>query len=124
MKDYYHTFHIPVMGIGHSADTPIRVAPLGITSVISLVDDIFLEKIRKYYSEKYGLPYVKLPRNEEDGRAKRITAYLETVREIVRIKMEDIREQPFFEVNDKGKYFDLLPEETPMKRDYNKLLKM
>ena len=124
MKDYYHTFHIPVMGIGHSVDTPIRVAPLGITSVISLVDDILLEKIRKYYSEKYGLPYVKLPGNEEDGRAKRITAYLETVREIVRIRMEDIREQPFFEVNDKGKYFDLLAEETPMKREYNKLLKM
>ena len=124
MKDYYHTFHIPVMGTGHSVDTPIRVAPLGITSVISLVDDIFLEKIRKYYSEKYGLPYVKLPRNEEDGRAKRITAYLETVREIVQIKMEDIREQPFFEVNSKSKYFDLLSDETPMKREYNKLLKM
>jgi hypothetical protein len=124
MKDYYHTFHIPVMGIGHSVDTPIRVAPLGITSVISLVDDILLEKIRKYYCEKYGLPYVKLPRKEEDGRAKRITAYLETVREIVRIKMEDIREQPFFEVNDKAEYFDLLSEETPMKREYNKLLKM
>ena len=124
MKDYYHTFHIPVMGIGHSVDTPIRVAPLGITSVISLVDDILLEKIRKYYCEKYGLPYVKLPRKEEDGRAKRITAYLEAVREIVRIKMEDIREQPFFEVNDKAKYFDLLFDETPMKREYNKLLKM
>jgi len=112
------------MGIGHSVNTPIRVAPLGITSVISLVDDILLEKIRKYYSEKYGLPYVKLPRNEEDGRAKRITAYLETVREIVRIKMEDIREQPFFEVNSKSKYFDLLSDETPMKREYNRLLKM
>jgi len=124
MKDYYHTFHIPVMGTGHSVDTPIRVAPLGITSVISLVDDIFLEKIRKYYSEKYDLPYVKLPRNEEDGRAKRITAYLDTVREIVRIKMEDIREQPFFAVNNKRKYFDLLSEETPMKREYNRLLKM
>jgi len=124
MKDYYHTFHIPVMGIGHSVDTPIRVAPLGITSVISLVDDILLEKIRKYYCEKYGLPYVKLPRKEEDGRAKRITAYLETVREIVRIKMEDIREQPFFEVNSKSKYFDLLSDETPMKREYNRLLKM
>ena len=124
MKDYYHTFHIPVMGIGHSVDTPIRVAPLGITSVISLVDDILLEKIHKYYCEKYGLPYVKLPTKEEDGRAKRITAYLETVREIVRIKMEDIREQPFFEVNDKARYFDLLFDETPMKREYNKLLKM
>ncbi|NVM21987.1 MAG: hypothetical protein HWN68_09440 [Desulfobacterales bacterium] len=124
MKDYYHTFHIPVMGIGHSVDTPVRVAPLGITSVISLVDDILLEKIRKYYCEKYGLPYVKLSREEEDGRAKRITAYLETVREIVGIKMEDIRRQPFFEANDKGKYFDLLPEESSMKRQYNTLLKM
>ncbi|MCK4488444.1 MAG: hypothetical protein KAU38_17005 [Desulfobacterales bacterium] len=38
--------------------------------------------------------------------------------------MEDIREQPFFEVNDKAKYFDLLSEETPLKRGYNKLLKM
>jgi hypothetical protein len=124
MKDYYHTFHIPVMGTGHSVDTPIRVAHLGITSVISLVDDILLEKIRKYYSEKYRLPYFKLSRNEEDGRAKRITAYLEAVREIVRIKMNDIREQPFFEANTKGKYFDLLSEESPLKKEYNKLLKM
>ena len=60
MKDYYHTFHIPVMGTGHSVDTPIRVAPLGISSVISLVDDILLEKIRKYYSEKYGLSYKEI----------------------------------------------------------------
>jgi hypothetical protein len=124
MKDYYHTFHIPVMGTGHSVDTPIRVAHLGITSVISLVDDILLEKIRKYYNEKYGLPYFRISRNEEDGRAKRITAYLEAVREIVRIKMNDIREQPFFEANTKGKYFDLLSEESPLKKEYNKLLKM
>jgi hypothetical protein len=82
------------------------------------------EKIRKYYSEKHGLPYVKLTMNEQDGRAKRITAYLETVRKIVRIKMEAIREQPFFEVNDKSKYFDLLPEESPLRKGHNKLLKM
>jgi hypothetical protein len=112
------------MGIGHSVDTPIRVAPFGITSVISLVDDTLLEKIRKYYSEKYGLPYVKLARNEPDGRAKRITAYLETVQRIVRAKMEAIKEQPFFEANDKSKYFNLLPEEITLKKGYNKLLKM
>ena len=124
MKDYYHTFHIPVMGIGHSVDTPIRVAPFGITSVISLVDDLLVEKIRKYYSEKYSLPYVKLAKNEPDGRAKRITAYLDTVRRIVRAKMKAIKEQPFFEANDKSKYFELLPEEIPLKKEYNKLLKM
>jgi len=124
LKNNYHNFHILVMGMGHSVDTPIRVAPFGIASVISLVDDILLENIRKYYSEKYGLPYVKLARNEPDGRTKRITAYLETVRKIVQTKMEAIREQPFFEANDKDKYFDLLPEKTPLKKAYNKLLGM
>lgn len=124
MRDYYHTFHIPVMGTGHTADTPIRIAPLGISSVISLVDDILLEEIRKYYSEKHGLDYKKIPKNEVDGRAKRITAYLDTVQEIVRIKWEAIKKQPFFEVNDKNKYFDLLPDESLLKRDYKKLLNL
>ena len=89
MTDFLHTFHIPVMGTGHSIDTPIRVAPLGISSVISLVDDLLLEKIRKYYTSKYGLPYVKIPRSEKDGRAIRISAYLDTVHEIVWKKMEE-----------------------------------
>lgn len=124
MTDYYHTFHIPVMGTGHSVDTPIRVAPLGISSVISLVDDILLEQIRTYYSEKYNLPYVGIPRHEENGRAKRITAYLEVVREIVQLKMEDIRQQPFFADNDKRKYFELLPDESPLKKDYSRLFDM
>jgi len=124
MKNYYHEFHIPVMGTGHSVDTPIRVACLGITSVISLVDDLLLEKIRKYYSEKFSLPYSRIPANENDGRAKRTTAYLETVQEIVRIKMDRIKKQPFFKNNEKSKYFDLLPEESPLKKAYNKLLNM
>ena len=85
---YYHLFHIPVMGTGFSVDTPIRVAPLGITSVISLVDDLLLEKIRKYYAEKFNLPYDRIPVNEKDGRAKRITAYLDTVFEIVQKKID------------------------------------
>lgn len=124
MNNYYHTFYIPVMGTGHTADTPIRVAPLGISSVISLVDDLLLEKIRQYYSEKYDLPYIKIPREEKDGRAKRITAYLDAVREIVGIKMEAMKKQPFFVLNDKRKYFELLPDESFLKKAYIKLLKM
>jgi len=124
MTDYFHTFHIPVMGTGHSVDTPIRVAPLGISSVISLVDDLLLEKIRKYYTSKFDLPYVKIPRNAEDGRAKRITAYLDTVHEIVCKKMEEIIKQPFFRNNDKSKYFELLPEESFLRKKYEELIKM
>jgi hypothetical protein len=112
------------MGIGFSADTPIRVAPLGISSVISLVDDLLLEKIRKYYTEKYGLPYVKISKDETDGRAKRISAYLDIVHEIVQNKMEEIKKQPFFENNKKHKYFEFLPEDSILKKKYNQLLKM
>jgi len=112
------------MGTGHSVDTPIRVAPLGITSVISLVDDILLDKIRKYYSEIYNFPFFKIPYKDEDGRAKRITAYLNIVHEIVQIKMEAIKNLPFFKINDKRKYFDLLPDNSLMKKDYFKLISM
>ncbi|MDO9565397.1 MAG: hypothetical protein Q7J15_01435 [Candidatus Desulfaltia sp.] len=124
MQNYYHTFHIPVMGTGHSVDTPIRVAPLGITSVISLVDDILLEKIRKYYCNMYSMQYHRILKNTKDGRAKRITAYLETVGKIVQIKMENIKKQPFFKKNDKTKYFELLPDKSRLKIEYNKLLNM
>ncbi|MBC8199336.1 MAG: hypothetical protein ISS67_01690 [Desulfobacterales bacterium] len=124
MQNYYHTFHIPVMGTGHSVDTPIRVAPFGITSVISLVDDILLEKIRKYYCDMYSMQYHRILKNAKDGRARRITAYLETVGKIVQIKMENIKEQPFFKKNDKTKYFELLPDKSRLKTEYNKLLKM
>jgi hypothetical protein len=124
MTDYHHTFHIPVMGTGHSVDTPIRVAPLGISSVISLVDDLLLEKIRKYYTSKFNLPYVKIPRDAQDGRAKRITAYLDTVYKIVLKKMEEIKQQPFFKDNNKSKYFELLPEESLLRKKYETFLKM
>ena len=112
------------MGTGHSVDTPIRVAPLGITSVISIVDDLLLERIRKHYSEKFSIPYTKIPRYAEDGRAKRITAYLETVGEIVHRKMEAVKQLPFFAENDKKKYFDLLPDHAHPKREYQKLVGM
>ncbi len=124
MKNRLHTFHIPVMGTGHSIDTPIRVAHFGITSVISLCDDIIMEKIRKYYCGKYGFDYEKISGNAIDGRAERIRAYLDLVGEIVKINMEKIRNLPFFENNDKKKYFELLPDNSPLKTDYLKLINM
>jgi len=124
MSSSYHTFHIPVMGTGHSVDTPIRVAPLGITSVISIVDDLLLERIRKHYDEKFSIAYEKIPRYAEDGRARRITAYLETVSQIVERKMEAVKQLPFFADNDKRKYFELLPDESTPKKVYNKFVGM
>ena len=67
-----HSFHIPVMGIGFTIDTPLKVSQYGIDSVISLVDDILLEKLRKMYCGKYELPYNEITEKTEDFRAKRI----------------------------------------------------
>lgn len=122
MTPSLHTFSIPVMGTGHSIDSPIRVAPYGINSVISVVDDLLVEKIRKYYSGKFDLPYKNIPRSAEDGRAKRITAYLDLVHDIVNQKFEQLRSQPFFIENEKAKYFRMLPDESPLKTAYNKLM--
>ena len=120
----YHDIHLPVMGSGHSADTAIRIGHLGLSSVISLVDDLLLERLRKYYNEIYKLPYTQIPRSEVDGRSKRIKAYLETVKEVVQIKLDHIKELPFFANNDKAKYFDLLPHGCEIKDTYNRLLEM
>lgn len=119
-----HTFHIPVMGTGHSADTPIRLAHFGISSVISIVDDLLLERLRKYYCETYNRPYQPIPREAVEGRARRIAAYLNLVQEIVQEKVAKIRKEPFFEDNDKRKFFELLPACSPVKKDYDRLLMM
>ena len=117
-----HTFHIPVMGTGFSADTPIRVAHFGIASVISLVDDLLLERIREHYHGVFGFPYKKILRYEEDGRARRITAYLEMVREIVQYKMDALKKLSLEEQNDKAKYFEMLPDQSPLKSKYYSFL--
>lgn len=124
MQNSLHSFSIPVMGTGHSIDSPIRVAPYGINSVISIVDDLLVERIRKHYSNLLQLPYKNIPRNAEDGRARRITAYLDLVQEIVQQKFEEIKNQPFFEQNEKAKYFGMLPDGSELKQMYHQLMEM
>ncbi|MDR2581339.1 MAG: hypothetical protein LBC85_10150 [Fibromonadaceae bacterium] len=119
-----HTFHIPVMGTSYTADTPARVAPFGISSVVSLVDDLLLERFRKIYAKKFQLEYEPIPQKEPDGRAKRITAYLNTLAEVVKIRFEAIKKQPFFSKNDKAKYFEMLPTGHPLRILYLKLMGM
>ncbi|MEX2585545.1 MAG: hypothetical protein WD315_04065 [Balneolaceae bacterium] len=118
MYQNLHPFHIPVMGTGHSIDSPIRVAHLGINSVISVVDDMLLEKIRKHYCNLFHLPFQGIHRTTEDGRAKRIKAYLECVGDIVQKKFEDLRNAPLFTDSIKDRYFQLLSEDHPLKKSY------
>ena len=79
-----HTFHIPVLGLGYSIDTPLKVAHYGISSAISIVDDELVERMREYHAEKLKhKPYTPIPKSSPDCRAKRITAYLNLVNDSI-----------------------------------------
>jgi len=80
---YEHSFHIPVMGIGFTLDTPMKVSQYGMASAISLVDDMLIEKLRQLYSEKFDIPYKEISNRIEDFRALRITSYLNLVQTMV-----------------------------------------
>ena len=81
-----HTFHIPVMGTGFTIDTPIKVAKYGISSVVSLVDDLLVENMREYYSKKLDIPFKNISNKIDDFRAKRFTEYLNLMDQIVKTR--------------------------------------
>ncbi len=84
---------------------------------------IFLiEKICKHYSNKYSIPFEEISKKDLYARSKRITAYLNVVDIIVARKLEEIKRLPFFEQNEKTKYFELLPDDSSLKKKYNYLL--
>ena len=119
-----HTFHIPVMGIGFSVDTPAKVAKYGISSVISLVNDSLIEEMRKYYCGVVGHKYVPITEKEDDCRARRITAYLNLLDEIVNNEFEKVRSSEFNPGSEITKYFNLLPESSSLKKQYNEMLNL
>src|SRR5690606_6268996 len=75
-KSTPHSFHIPVMGLGFTIDTPLKVARFGISSVVSIVEDELIEKMREFYCQKEGFPYSPITNIGINFREKRITAYL------------------------------------------------
>lgn len=117
-----HSFHIPVMGTGFSIDTPIKVAPYGISSVISLVDDELIEEMRKYYLGLQNAKYSAITKNDEDFRARRITAYLDLVDQIVKEKFDLVKGSAFEPNTEITKYFELLPDDSPLKVLYQLML--
>src|SRR5690554_819210 len=103
-----HSFHIPVMGIGFTIDSPIKVAQYGIDSVVSLVDDELMEKLRKVYSKKFKISYIEISNKINDYRAKRITSYLNLLKEASEQKFEELKNS----ANGLKDYFNLFPSEN------------
>ena len=118
-----HSFHIPVMGIGFTIDTPLKVSQYGIDSVISLVDDILIEKLRKMYCDKFGRPYSEITEKMDDFRAKRITSYLNLIYDESVKKFEDLKDVTAESASEIKKYFSMLPDSSILKQEFQNLTK-
>jgi len=116
-----HSFHIPVMGIGFTIDTPLKVSRFGIDSVISLVDDILLEKLRKMYCDKFDIGYTEITDKMEDFRAKRITSYLNLIQELSQKKFEEFKNSTSETANTIKGYFNRLPNTSSFKQEFHRL---
>jgi hypothetical protein len=116
-----HSFHIPVMGIAFTIDTPIKVAHYGISSVMSLVDDELLEQMREFHSKENGLEFTPITKKEDDFRAKRTTAYLNVVDVLVKRNFERVKNSAFELGSEITKYFEMLSEKSPLSEVYVKM---
>jgi len=105
-----HTFFIPVMGTGFTVDSPLRVAKYGISSTISLVDDTLIEQMRRFHCERVGEPYEEISGNQDDHRARRITAYLNLMDRLVEKETNELRTSPFEPGSEITRYFEILPD--------------
>ncbi|WP_194973956.1 hypothetical protein [Aquiflexum lacus] len=116
-----HKFHIPVMGLGFTVDSPIKIAKYGISSAVSIMDDHLLEDMRRIYSRKLNIPYLYIDEKEEDYRAKRVKAYLNLLHQAVENQIQELKNQNFDSDLEINQYFELLPEEHDLYQLYKKL---
>ncbi|MCK4569781.1 MAG: hypothetical protein KAT76_05770, partial [Bacteroidales bacterium] len=110
-----HSFHIPILGIGYSVDTPLKISQYGIDSVISLVDDILFEKLRKMYCSKHGIAYHEITEKTSDYRAKRITAYLNLIKSLSEKKFEELKKSGSENADSLWEFISMLPENSELK---------
>lgn len=111
------------MGIGFTIDTPVRVAHLGISSVISLVDDILIEKMREFHCRQMNVPFQGISSRIEDFRAKRITAFLDLMDKAVKEKVEALKESVHRKGGELEKYMEMLPDTSELKQRFQQFVK-
>ncbi|MFZ4058363.1 MAG: hypothetical protein ACOYKE_09495 [Ferruginibacter sp.] len=123
-NNHIHSFHIPVMGLAFTIDTPLKVARFGISSVVSIIDDVLLEAMRKFHVEAKQIPYSPIDVHTPDCRANRITAYLNFLNDEVEAQIGVLKKEAFENGSEKNKYFELLPAHAPLKIAFNEMMQM
>lgn len=122
IKKTLHSFHIPVMGLAYTIDTPIRVAQYGISSVISIIDDEIIEKMKNFYNKKFNLNYPEIPIKTEDYRARRITDYLNMIDDIVNEKFKTFKHEVTKNTDALRDFINILPNTSDIKTKLENLL--
>ncbi len=117
-----HSFHIPVLGLGFSIDTPLKVARYGISSVVSIVDDELIERMRAFHCLQNQLDYNPIKNGEADYRARRIQAYLDVLDVVVNQQFEVLKGQEPGQGNDIDRYFAMLPDDSDLKQLYHEVV--
>jgi hypothetical protein len=119
-----HQYHIPVLGLCYSVDTALKVARYGISSVLSIVEDQLLEEMREHHSLQNNLIFSPISEKDVDHRAKRITAYLNLLDQLVNEQFAALKAMPFTKDADILTYFELLPEDSLLKKDFLVMMSM
>ena len=122
IKNQAHTFHIPVMGLSYTIDSPIRVAHLGITSVVSITDDELTERLRGFYSKKFLLPYREITKKCSDYRAERIKEYLNMLNKVVSKKFQEFKQELVENKATLENYITFLPDGSHLKSGLQKFI--
>ena len=122
MSKKTHSFHIPVMGLAFTIDSPARVAQYGIDSVISIMDDDLIQKMTQFYSEKFKQPYEEISQKAEDFRAKRITNYLNLLDHVVKEKFESFKNDLITKKTQIEEFLSMLPTTSELKLKLEELI--
>ena len=117
-----HTFHIPVMGLAYTIDSPIKVAKYGITSVVSITDDELIEKMRALYCQKFSFPYQEITSKNLDFRAERIKHSLNLVDTIVKYTFENFKNELSENKIALKNYIGMLPNKSNLKNGLQKFI--
>ena len=111
------------MGLSFTVDTPLKVAKYGITSVVSIIEDNLIEKMRMHYCLKNGIEYVPIDLDAPDHRAKRIEAYLNIVDELTKKEFDEMLLKDISGNAEIKKYVEMLPEDSELRILYNEIIK-
>jgi hypothetical protein len=74
--------------------------------------------MRELYSKKFQISFSPIEKFSLDSRAKRITAYLNLIHEIVQKQIQTLKESSFDSSEELNQYFEFLPDHSSLKTQY------